>query len=209
MKWNELYEENKCRKSREIESVKKDIILKARLKNFTNEYSKFIYIAILIISVLLIVSFYSNIKALITTSLMLIIIVLCIIYFNSFTIICKNNKVIVKLNNQKIEINYLNLKNIYIEKKQTRIFIKKRDSFSLMILYKAPNSNISNIELPILFLNKNDVQKFLDTFEIKQDKSNNISKAQKYQLKRLLIKEVLFILIWIVIIITIILKWNK
>lgn len=206
MKWNELYEKNKCRKSREIENVKKDIILKARLKNFINGYSKFIYITLLIISVLLIISFYSNIKALISTFLMLIIIVLCTIYFNAFTIICKNNKMIVKQTNQKLQIDYSNLKNIYIEKKQTRIFLKKTDSFSLMILYKAPNNNISNIQLPVLFLNKNDVQKFLDIFEIKQGKSNNISKAQKYQLRRLLIKVGLFILVWIVIIITIMLK---
>lgn len=204
MKWNELYEKNKCRKSREIENVKRDIILKARLKNFINEYSKKIYITILIVSLLIIISFYSNINTLITTFLMLITIMLCTIYFNTFTIICKNNKIIVKQNNQKLQIDYSNLKNIYIEKKQTRIFFKKTDSFFLMILYKAPNGNISNVQLPTLFLNKNNVQKFLDTFEIKQSKTNNILQAQKYQLKRLLIKIILFILVWIVIIITII-----
>lgn len=204
MKWNELYEKNKCRKLREIENVKNDIILKARLKNFINEYSKKIYITILIVSLLIIISFYSNINTLITTFLMLITIMLCTIYFNTFTIICKNNKIIVKQNNQKLQIDYSNLKNIYIEKKQTRIFFKKTDSFFLMILYKAPNGNISNVQLPTLFLNKNNVQKFLDTFEIKQSKTNNILQAQKYQLKRLLIKIILFILVWIVIIITII-----
>ncbi len=206
MKWNELYEKNKCRKLREIENVKNDIILKARLKNFINEYSKKIYITILIVSLLIIISFYSNINTLITTFLMLITIMLCTIYFNTFTIICKNNKIIVKQNNQKLQIDYSNLKNIYIEKKQTRIFFKKTDSFFLMILYKAPNGNISNVQLPTLFLNKNNVQKFLDTFEIKQSKTNNILQAQKYQLKRLLIKIILFILVWIVIIITTILK---
>lgn len=206
MKWNEIYEKNKCRKSREIENVKKDIILKAKLKNFINEYSKFIYITLLIISILLIISFYSNMKALITTFLMLIVIVLCTIYFNTFTIICKNNKMIVKQTNQKLQIDYSNLKNIYIEKKQTRIFFKKTDSFFVMILYKAPNNHISNVQLPILFLNRNDVQKFLNNFELKQGKSNNIAKAQKYQLKRLFIKVGLFILVWIVIIIAIILK---
>lgn len=204
MKWNELYEKNKCRKLRKIENVKNDIILKARLKNFINEYSKKIYITILIVSLLIIISFYSNINTLITTFLMLITIMLCTIYFNTFTIICKNNKIIVKQNNQKLQIDYSNLKNIYIEKKQTRIFFKKTDSFFLMILYKAPNGNISNVQLPTLFLNKNNVQKFLDTFEIKQSKTNNILQAQKYQLKRLLIKIILFILVWIVIIITII-----
>lgn len=206
MQWNEIYEKNKCRKLKEIENVKKDIILKARLKNFINEYSKFIYITLLVISVLLIISFYSNTKALISTFLMLIIIGLCTIYFNTFTIICKNNKVILKQTNQKLQIDYSNLKNIYIEKKQMRIFLKKTDSFSLVILYKTPRNNISNIQLPTLFLNKNDIQKFLGIFEIKQGKSNNILKAQKYQLRTILIKAGLFILVWMVIIITIIIK---
>ena len=137
---------------------------------------------------------------------MLIIIVLCTIYFNTFTIICKNNKMIVKQNNQKLQIDYSNLKNIYIEKKQSRIFLKKINDFSLMILYKASNNNISNIQLPTLFLNKKDIQRFLDIFEIKQVKSNNMAKAQKYQLRRLLIKAGLFIFVWVVIIITIVLN---
>ena len=206
MKWNELYEKNKCRKSREIEKVKKDTVLKARVTNFINEYSKKVYITLLIISVLLIITFSSNIKALITTFLMVIIIVLCTIYFNTFTIICKNNKILVKQNNQKTDIYYSNLKNIYIEKKQTRIFFKKTNSFFLIILYKTPNNNISKIQSPVLFLNKNDTQKFLDIFEVKQIKSNNILKAEKYQLKKLLIKAGIFILVWVAIIITIMIK---
>ena len=75
-----------------------------------------------------------------------------------------------------------------------------------MILYKASNNNISNIQLPTLFLNKKDIQRFLDIFEIKQVKSNNMAKAQKYQLRRLLIKAGLFIFVWVVIIITIVLN---
>ena len=146
------------------------------------------------ILVVLILAFSTNRNALLLTFFMFIIIVFFIIYFNTFTISCKNNKMIVKSNNKKIEIDYSNLKNIYIEKKQSRIFIKKRDSFFIMILYKTSNNNINNIELTTLFLNKKEVQKFLDSFELKESKNNNIVKAQKYQLKILLIKVSLFIL---------------
>ena len=78
-----------------------------------------------------------------------------------------------------------------------------------MILYKTSNNNINNIELTTLFLNKKEVQKFLDSFELKESKNNNIVKAQKYQLKILLIKVSLFIFVWSVIIITMLLKYNK
>lgn len=206
MKWNELYEKNRNRKSREIYKIRNDCILKARPKNFINKYSKLLYASLLIISALLILSFHSNIRALILTFVMLLLILLFTMYFNIFTISCKNNKMIVRTNNQKVEIEYSNLKNIYIEKRQNRIFIKKRDSFFLMILYKTPNNNIGNIELPILLLNEKDVQKFLDCFELKETKSNNILKAQKYQLKRLLIKIGLFVLVWLAIITTMIIK---
>ncbi|MCI8346094.1 MAG: hypothetical protein HFJ42_09230 [Clostridia bacterium] len=212
MKWNELYEKNKSRKLREIKQVKNDIILKARLKNFANRNAKISCIIVLMILVVLILAFSTNRNALLLTFFMFIIIVFFIIYFNTFTISCKNNKMIVKSNNKKIEIDYSNLKNIYIEKKQSRIFIKKRDSFFIMILYKTSNNNINNInniELTTLFLNKKEVQKFLDSFELKESKNNNIVKAQKYQLKILLIKVSLFIFVWSVIIITMLLKYNK
>ena len=124
MKWNELYEKNKSRKLREIKQVKNDIILKARLKNFANRNAKISCIIVLMILVVLILAFSTNRNALLLTFFMFIIIVFFIIYFNTFTISCKNNKMIVKSNNKKIEIDYSNLKNIYIEKKQSRIFIK-------------------------------------------------------------------------------------
>ena len=126
MKWNELYEKNKSRKLREIKQVKNDIILKARLKNFANRNAKISCIIVLMILVVLILAFSTNRNALLLTFFMFIIIVFFIIYFNTFTISCKNNKMIVKSNNKKIEIDYSNLKNIYIEKKQSRIFIKKK-----------------------------------------------------------------------------------
>lgn len=100
MKWNELYEKNKSRKLREIKQVKNNIVLKARLKNFTNRNAKILCISALIILVLLILAFRTNTSALFLTFFMLLIIVFFIIYFNTFTISCK---IIKWLLNQIIE----------------------------------------------------------------------------------------------------------
>ena len=205
MSFSELYEKNKFRKYREIEQVENDIVLKARVKNFIDKYKRILIIVLFIISTLLIVTFHSSLNVLALTFLMFFLILLLSIYYNTYTIICKNNKIVVKMNMQEIEIEYSKLKNVYIENRKTRIFIKKRDNFLLVILYKAPNGNISNIECPILFLNEKDVQKFLKVFKLKEEKSDNIVRAQKYQIKRFLIKASLFILVWIVIILTILL----
>ena len=132
-------------------------------------------------------------------------ILLLSIYYNTFTIVCKNNKMIIRMNMEEIEIEYSKLKNVYIENKKTRIFIKKRNNFMVVVLYKAPNGNISNVYLPTMFLNEKDINKFLKTFKVKEEKTDNIVKAQKYQLKRLLIKVGLFLLVWLLIILTIIL----
>lgn len=201
---NELYEKNKYRKFSEIEEVEKDIILKSRVKNFINKYKRVVLIAILVILVLIIVTFHSTPKTLLLVICMYILMLFSIIYFNTYSIICKNNKMTIKMNMQEIQIEYCNLKNVYIENKKSRIFFKKRNNYSLIILYKAPNGNISTIELPVMFLNKNDLNKFLKNFIVKTKKSNNVVKAQKYQLKRSLIKMALFILIWLIIIITVI-----
>ena len=106
---------------------------------------------------------------------------------------------------QEIIIAYKDLKNVFIDKKYERIFIKKREYFRLIILYKAPNGNISNVELPILFVNQKDLQKFLNNFELMPEKNvKNLERAREYKLKRLLIKAGLLILIWILILITLI-----
>lgn len=202
MKLNELYEKNKFRKYREIEKVENDAILKARVKNFIDKYKTILIIVLCIISILLIVTFHSKLNILALTFLMFIITLFLGVYYNTFTIICKNNKMLIKMNMQEIEIEYSKLKNVYIENKKTRIFIKKRDNFMLVILYKTPNGNISNIHLPTMFLTKKDTSKFLKTFKVKEAKSDNIVKAQKYQMKRLLIKAALFVLVWAVIILT-------
>lgn len=201
---NELYEKNKYRKFSEIEEVEKDIVLKSRVKNFINRYKKILLIAILIILVLIIATFHSTPKTLLLVICMYILMLFSIIYFNTYSIICKNNKMTIRINMQEIKINYHDLKNVYIENKQSRIFFKKRSNYLLIILYKAPNDNISTIELPLMFINKKDLNKFLKNFIVKTKKSNNVVKAQKYQLKRLLIKMALFVLIWLVIIITVI-----
>ena len=127
------------------------------------------------------------------------------IYCNTFTISCKNNNMSIKTNMQEIIIAYKDLKNVFIDKKYERIFIKKRDYFRLIKLSQAPNGNISTVELPILFVNQKDLEKFLNNFELMPEKNvKNIEKAREYKLKRLLIKAGLFILIWILILITLI-----
>lgn len=207
MKWNELYEKNKYRKYSEIEQIEKDIILKARLKNFISKYNKILAILIVIICLLLIMTFRSTPKTLLLVFCMLILMIFCTIFFNTFTIIFKNNKMIIKQSMQTIEISSANLKNVYIENKKSRIFFNKRNSFSLIILYNTPKGNIININLPIMFLNKEEFMKFLENFKVKKQKSNNnIIKAQKYELKRLLIKLSLLILVWLLIILTILIQ---
>lgn len=208
MNWNELYEKNKSRKYREIKEIKNDMILKARVINFVKSHSKILPIILILIAILLILAFYSNLKMLLLAFFMYIIILFLSIYFNTFTIICKKNKMVIKMNMQEINIDYSNIKNIYLDKKQNRIFIKKHNYFSLILLYETPSGNISNIDFPILFLKPSDVQKFLNSFDLKEDKSNNIQKAQQYNLKRLLIKIALFILVWVLIILSLIIKMH-
>lgn len=208
MNWNELYEKNKSRKYREIKEIKNNMILKARVINFVKLHSKILPITLIVIALLLILAFYSNLKMLLLAFFMYIIILFLSIYFNTFTIICKQNKMIIKMNMQEINIDYSNIKNIYLDKKQNRIFIKKHNYFSLILLYETPTGNISNIDFPVLFLKPSDVQKFLNNFALKEDKSNNIQKAQHYNLKRLLIKIALFILVWVLIILSLIIKMH-
>ena len=204
-KLNILYEKTKNRKLQEIRDVNSNIIFKARVGNLIKSYPKCIPIVLILIAVILVITFHSNMRLLSLVLFMYALILMFSIYCNTFTISCKNNNMSIKTNMQEIIIAYKDLKNVFIDKKYERIFIKKREYFRLIILYKAPNGNISNVELPILFVNQKDLEKFLNNFELMPEKNvKNIEKAREYKLKRLLIKAGLFILIWILILITLI-----
>lgn len=204
-KLNILYEKTKNRKLQEIRDVNSNIIFKARVGNLIKSYPKLIPIILILIAVILVITFHSNMRLLSLVLFMYVLILMFSIYCNTFTISCKNNNMSIKTNMQEIIIAYKDLKNVFIDKKYERIFIKKREYFRLVILYKAPNGNISNVELPILFVNQKDLEKFLNNFELMPEKNvKNIEKAREYKLKRLLIKAGLFILIWILILITLI-----
>lgn len=204
-KLNILYEKTKNRKLQEIRDVNSNIIFKARVGNLIKSYPKLIPIILILIAVILVITFHSNMRLLSLVLFMYALILMFSIYCNTFTINCKNNNMSIKTNMQEIIIAYKDLKNVFIDKKYERIFIKKREYFRLVILYKAPNGNISNVELPILFVNQKDLEKFLNNFELMPEKNvKNIEKAREYKLKRLLIKAGLFILIWILILITLI-----
>lgn len=200
-----LYEKNKNRKLQEISQVNNNIIFKARVGNLIKSYPRIIPITLILIAIVLILVFHSSIKLLGLVFFMYALILMFSVYCNTFTISCKNNNMNIRTNMQEIIINYKNLKNIFIDKKYERIFIKKREYFKLVILYKAPNGNISNVELPTLFVSEKDLEKFLNNFELMPEKNvKNIEKAREYKLKRLLIKIGLFILVWLLILITII-----
>lgn len=198
-----IYKKNINRKIQEIEKVSTDAVLKARVNNFIKLYPKRISLVLMLSILILVLSFYSNIKLLTLVLFMYVFMLLFSIYCNTFTIKCKNNRMIVDANMQEITIEYKDLKNVYIDKKYERIFIKKRAFYKLIILYKAPNKNISNIELPIIFAKIEEIEKFLCNFNLKPEKSKqNIQMATQYKLKRFLIKVCLFILVWILIFIT-------
>ena len=200
-----LYEKNKNRKLQEISQVNNNIIFKARVGNLIKSYPRIIPITLILIAIVLILVFHSSIKLLGLVFFMYALILMFSVYCNTFTISCKNNNMSIRTNMQEIIINYKNLKNIFIDKKYERIFIKKREYFKLVILYKAPNGSISNVELPTLFVSEKDLEKFLNNFELMPEKNvKNIEKAREYKLKRLLIKIGLFILVWLLILITII-----
>lgn len=204
-KLNILYEKTKNRKLQEIRDVNSNIIFKARVGNLIKSYPKLIPIILILIAVILVITFHSNMRLLSLVLFMYALILMFSIYCNTFTISCKNNNMSIKTNMQEIIIAYKDLKNVFIDKKYERIFIKKREYFRLVILYKAPNGNISNVELPILFVNQKDLEKFLNNFELMPEKNvKNLERAREYKLKRLLIKAGLFILIWILILITLI-----
>ena len=103
---------------------------------------------------------------------------------------------------QEIELAYSQIKNVYMARYVTRVLFKKLYSYSIVIIYKTTREKISDINLPTLFLNSAQIEKFLNNFTVKKTEKDYIQMARKSKAKRKLIRLFLFVLFLILIVVT-------
>ena len=196
-----LYKNNINRKNEVIEYIDTDIILKTSIINYWNNYKIKIVIYSIIISTLLIIGFINRPNALIASLLFIVVLLLSFLFFNSYSIIEKENKLTIKTTDQNITIDYKDLKSIYLNKNTHRIFFKKYNTYNFVILYETKNHNICDFILPIILLKEPDIDKIFRKIKTKKTNINYKNKCIKYKRQQIFKKIILFLIFTILIII--------
>lgn len=199
MNWKELYETNKHRKTQAIEVIHGDFIVRTTLKYVIEQYSYIIWLASISIVILFILLFRQNIRAMISSFVLLVFILLFSIFFHSFSIIGRKKKIVIKTNGQEIIIPYHNLKNFYIEESSNRICFKKYKQYSLILLYETPTHHICDICLPIHLLPPKQIEELFKQIEVKDCSTNYQKKCVAYKRKRFFRKALLFLFLMLVV----------
>lgn len=192
MNFENIYKENINRKNQEVKDIKSNFILKASINNISTKYKRIILLCSIIIFFIIIITFSSSLKAMMSAFLLFIILIVFSIFFNTYSIIVKDEIITVKTNSEEIKINKEKIKNIYIEENCYRIIFKKRKSYSLIILYETPNCNICDIVLNVALLSAEQLKDWFSTITLKTIKVNNQQKCIKYKRKRLLKKIIIY-----------------
>lgn len=199
MNWKELYETNKHRKTQTIEVIHGDFMIKTTLKYFVEQYSYIILLSSISTIILFILLFHQNIRAMISSFVLLGFILLFSIFFHSFSIIGKKKKIVIKTNGQEIIIPYHNLKNLYLEENNIRICFKKYKQYSLIFLYETPTHHICDVSLLIHLLSPKQIENLFQQIEVKDCCINYQEKCIAYKRKRFFKKALLFIFLMILV----------
>lgn len=195
MKWETIYEQNKNRKEQEIEKITSDFSLKTSISYLSKRKKQLLLVVCLIVFTLIIFTFYSSLKAMISSIFLFVSMLFFSFFFHTYKIEGKKGKVLIKTNGQEINLQVDKLRNIYIEESLYRIFFIKQKSYSLIILYETPNHNICDIILPTTLISTKEVQKWFSTITLKQKIKNNQQKCKQYKKKRILKKLIFYVIL--------------
>ena len=201
MEWKDIYKKNKNRKIEEIEEITSDFSLKTNFKNILKYHKNIVLLVCIIIIVLIIITFRSSLNVMLSAFLLIGLLLLSSLFFLSFSIIGKEDKFIIKSSGEEVIIPYSRVKHIYLEENTDRIFIKKRNYYTLVILYETQKQNICDIRLSTLLLDKDEFRNWLEYFKLKPTNINYQEKCIKYKRKRFFKKFILFCFLMLIAII--------
>lgn len=201
MEWKEIYKKNKNRKIEEIEEITSDFLLKTNIKNIWKYNKKMILWISILFVIIFFLTFSSSKNAMLSAFLLLTLLILFSLFFLSFSIKGKEKKMIIEANGEEIIVPYSKVKHVYLEENTDRIFLKKRNYYTLIILYETQKSNICDIHLPTFLLDINEFQNWIKQFKVKPTNIDYKEKCIKYKKKRFQKKFILFFFLMLIVII--------
>lgn len=203
MKRQEFYSKCNTKLYSQIINIKDNPKLHSNFKVFlkSNKYAVIIFTIIFII--LIAYTFKLNIMIMFTAILMLFVLVFGMIYYNTYTIEGKDESLICNIDFKKMKIEYKDLINIYISRKNSKILMFfPIYMYSLNIIFWKDGQQMY-MTLSTIMVNKQELIKFFDNFEFEvlpeQAKEEERLNQQKQTKRALIITSTIIILVLLVI----------
>lgn len=189
LKWKDIYNNNKQRRYCEITGIKKqDVELESNsfriLKQ--NKYLSII-IAVILIAILFF-TFRKDMRVFLIVLAFFAVAAICFFIFNYFKFKCTSNGLYVRFGMQEGLFPYEKLKSVYLSKFNDYRFLIPSNRYSIVIRYYDNNNRIKELSFANYFLNKQETIKFLENFNIKEERNNRYITYEKFKVLRKIIK---------------------
>ena len=189
LKSKDIYNNNKQRRYCEITGIKKqDVELESNsfriLKQ--NKYLSII-IAVILIAILFF-TFRKDMRVFLIVLAFFAVAAICFFIFNYFKFKCTSNGLYVRFGMQEGLFPYEKLKSVYLSKFNDYRFLIPSNGYSIVIRYYDNNNRIKELSFANYFLNKQETIKFLENFNIKEERNNRYITYEKFKVLRKIIK---------------------
>ena len=206
--WKSVYQ--KCNHSRfsQVTNVLRTAKIKSNVGNLLKSYGKIILIVFLIVMIFLIATFWNNLNILFYAILLTFALCIFAIVYGTYYINLEEQGVRFKINFQETNIPYNKLIGIYLTRKKKRFFFIPIYYYALEITEYVDKEKMNIYSFPTIMLNKKEVIKFFDSFEVNVIKSEEEEEKIQNEEKRNFHKAigiVIAILLIIVLVVSIIL----
>lgn len=194
LKLKDVYLNNKSRRFNEIISIKSNsasLISNPKKAIAKNKYK--IIITTIIILALLISTMYNDLPTLFITIGFLIGILLIVVFFNAFKLVCTKDGIKVQFGIQKTFFPYDNIKCIYLSKYDDYSFLRFSKDYNIVLNYVDNNGFIKDLSFSTLFVTSEEIQLFLDNFIINKVNSDKVVKFEKFKLVKKIFKTLLYV----------------
>ena len=190
LKWKDIYNNNnKQRRYCEITGIKKqDVELESNSFRILKQ-NKYLSIAIAVILIaILFFTFRKDMRVFLIVLAFFAVAAICFFVFNYFKFKCTSNGLYVRFGMQEGLFPYEKLKSVYLSKFNDYRFLIPSNGYSIVIRYYDNNNRIKELSFANYFLNKQETIKFLENFNIKEERNNRYITYEKFKVLRKIIK---------------------
>ena len=172
MKWKDVYNKSNNSEYTQLININEPIKLEANFKKFFSTYKVLIIITLVAFIILTFITYKFNIKAFFSCSFVFAIAILLLIYYKSYKILVKDNKMKITVQINDFEINCDDLVTLFLSRKKMFLFIIIPINVYYINIVYSKGQKLNIITLSTTMNKKEDVYKFFKHFEFRKIEVN-------------------------------------